>query len=173
MRENFETHENAQWLRSPRNRLHADYLSNASRGILEYDLTLAARELQFARKTLWQHRKFGPASFIAMDSERVDYCAARLHSIRHEIQKRDQDAKLVAHSRLCREFDDRYTLVQTDYELADIIDYAGSPDAYRADITGAMVKVGDGDYSEIWFTESSRYYDLNAEYLPVSFWTES
>lgn len=34
----------------------------------------------------------------------------------------------------------------------------------REDITGALVQVGDGDYSEVWITTSHKPYDIYAMY---------
>ena len=31
-------------------------------------------------------------------------------------------------------------------------------------MTGALVRIGDGDYAEVWVTESSRPYSVNAMY---------
>jgi predicted hydrocarbon binding protein len=41
------------------------------------------------------------------------------------------------------------------------------------DITGMVYTLGDGDYSEVYVTESSRPYDLQAIYHPLSYYVES
>lgn len=40
------------------------------------------------------------------------------------------------------------------------------------DFTGAIVSVGDGDYSEVYVTESSRPYSLDAIYHPLDYYAE-
>lgn len=62
--------------------------------------------------------------------------------------------------------DDGYTFVQLEADLRQIVeDYAGG-----INITGAVVKIGDGEYEEVWVTESSRPFELSAMYekLPVN-----
>jgi hypothetical protein len=70
-------------------------------------------------------------------------------------------------------------LFHTDgwYSLSDsqdidhICNYYGLDDV-RSDITGIMVLVGDGDYDDVWFTESSRPYSIEAKYYPLSYYKE-
>lgn len=68
--------------------------------------------------------------------------------------------------------EEKYYLIQTDYELSDLLDFIGLPEEYRDDITGAVVSIGDGDYDEIYLTESARYYDLQADYQPLSYYMQ-
>lgn len=65
---------------------------------------------------------------------------------------------------------EKYTLIQTSQDLDAVLDYVGIDPEYREDITGAVVEVLDGEYGEVWFTESAAYYDLSAMYYPLSFY---
>lgn len=62
------------------------------------------------------------------------------------------------------EFGDDYEMVQSDYDRNDILQSVGIPRNEREDFTGVLVKVGDGDYKEIWGTRSSDPYSANASY---------
>jgi hypothetical protein len=42
----------------------------------------------------------------------------------------------------------------------------------QGDLTAFVAVVGDGDYSEVYVTESSRPYDLQAIYHPLSYYVE-
>ena len=66
--------------------------------------------------------------------------------------------------------DEKYTFIQTDYDLADVLDIVGIDPEYRDEITGAVVEVLDGEYGEVWLTEDAAYYDLSAVYRPMSFY---
>ena len=66
--------------------------------------------------------------------------------------------------RSASEFGDDYTMVESDYNRDDILQFAGIPKSEREDFTGLFVKLGDGEYKEIWGTRSSFPYSLNASY---------
>lgn len=66
-----------------------------------------------------------------------------------------------------------YTFVQSDREIQDIVDtnlrggatdIHGWDESWLDDITGVVVKIGNAEYDEIWVTESSRPYELDATY---------
>ncbi len=67
--------------------------------------------------------------------------------------------------------DDRYALIQSQSDLEDVLlsqPNVQSRKLYVPDnVSGAIVATSDGDYDEIWLTESSRYFDLNADYVRV------
>ena len=52
-------------------------------------------------------------------------------------------------------------LVLDSQDIAAVLESIGSKET---DITGAVVVVGDGDYSAVWLTDSSRPYHVNALY---------
>lgn len=66
--------------------------------------------------------------------------------------------------------DEKYTFIQNDTDLAAVLDCVGISPEYREDITGALVEVSDGEYGEVWLTESCAPYDLSASYYPLSFY---
>ena len=68
--------------------------------------------------------------------------------------------------------DEKYTLIQTDYDLADLLDNVGLKAEYREDITGAIVWAHDGEYVEVWFTESAAWFDLSAMYHNLAYYQE-
>ena len=68
--------------------------------------------------------------------------------------------------------DDKYTLIQNDRDLSALLDYCGIPTEYREDITAAVVEVLDGDYGEVWLTESSERYNLSAWYHPIKYYLD-
>ena len=55
-------------------------------------------------------------------------------------------------------------LVLLSQDIAAVLNSIGSNET---DITGAVVVVGDGEYSEVWLTDSSRPYHVNALYWRV------
>lgn len=65
--------------------------------------------------------------------------------------------------------DEKYTLVQNDVDLASFVDNLGLSE-FAEDITGMVIEVIDGEYGEVWLTESNAYYDLSAAYYPLSFY---
>ena len=76
-------------------------------------------------------------------------------------------------SKSCKELNnEEYHLIQNDIDLKDIMNYAGIAEEYKSDITGCIFKVdlSAADYSEIWFTEDSAYYDLSATYYPADYY---
>ncbi len=67
--------------------------------------------------------------------------------------------------RKLKEFGESYILTQTDYDLDTILEYLGVTD--KTPYTGAVTKIKDGEYVEIWTTENSRPYDLNSVYEQI------
>lgn len=65
-----------------------------------------------------------------------------------------------------------YILITNSQDLDATLDHIGMPEEYRQDITAAIIKVDDGEYSEVYLTESARYYDAYAEYNPPSYYFE-
>ena len=63
---------------------------------------------------------------------------------------------------------ERYTLILDSQDLDSLCEYF--PILPREDITGAIVTVVDGEYNEVYLTESSRPYELNADYNPISYY---
>lgn len=71
------------------------------------------------------------------------------------------------------EFDDRYTFLTDSQELDWLCDLYGLGSLNRQEITAAMVIIGAyGDYTEVWFTESSRPYEIGAQYESLDYYTE-
>jgi hypothetical protein len=69
-------------------------------------------------------------------------------------------------TRPARAFGREYDMVQNDMDLRELRNHVGNR-FWRnnwGDVTGAFVKVGNGEYDEIWVTESSRPYDNSAMY---------
>ena len=60
-----------------------------------------------------------------------------------------------------------YTYITDGQELAPILEYLAIPQDDAANITAAFVVQENGDYSEIWITESSRPWAANAEYFMI------
>ncbi len=63
-----------------------------------------------------------------------------------------------------------YTFLQNDGDILDIASEFVTE--FAEDITGAVVKVGDGEYLEVWLTESSRPFELSAIYHTPAYWQE-
>ena len=55
-------------------------------------------------------------------------------------------------------------LVLDSQDIAAVLESIGGTET---DITGAVVVVGDGDYLEVWLTDSNRPYHVNALYWRV------
>ena len=73
-----------------------------------------------------------------------------------------QKTQTILSMRYLRDLQDaRYTLVQNDTDLQQIKRYFGITDN---SITGCVVKILDGDYAEVWFSEASRWFELSAIY---------
>lgn len=62
------------------------------------------------------------------------------------------------------ELEDRELKFVTDIELVDLLDNIGIRPSWSKDITAALVSVKDGDYEEVWLTESPAYYLNSAPY---------
>lgn len=66
--------------------------------------------------------------------------------------------------------DEKYTLVTDSQEVREIAHYAGLSEKDADDITAAIVEVGDGEYNEIWLSESSAPWNLTAIYHEAAYW---
>lgn len=64
-----------------------------------------------------------------------------------------------------------YTLLTDSQDVQAVLESCGVPKEFRANITGAYVKVGDGDYDDVWLSESNSPWNLSAIYHPLSFYT--
>lgn len=66
-------------------------------------------------------------------------------------------------------------LVQNDAELSEWLDYVDFYKDYRKDmrdqITGMVVLIHDGELLAMWITESAAWYNLNALYHPITYYT--
>ncbi len=68
-----------------------------------------------------------------------------------------------------RDFSGEYTLLVDSQDIRSVAEYAGIESVISEDFTGCVVSgVETGEYSEIWFTESSAPWNLNAIYRQVS-----
>jgi len=66
--------------------------------------------------------------------------------------------------------DDRFTFIQDSQELSDFENEVDMLDWWDADLdraTGALVSADDGEIVEMWMTDSSRPFDLGAQYVRV------
>lgn len=59
--------------------------------------------------------------------------------------------------RYAEKFSTEYTYVTDSHEIASILDYIGL-EHMKHNVSAIMALVGDGDYDEIWITESSTPY---------------
>ena len=59
----------------------------------------------------------------------------------------------------------KYTLLTDSQDLDALCDYY--PIIDRDLITGAIVAVEDGDYSEVYITESDKPYEIYADYMSL------
>lgn len=69
--------------------------------------------------------------------------------------------------------DDKYTFIQSDYDLAATLENVGLPSAWTAHITGAVVEITDGEYGQVYLSESSAPYALSAWYHPLPYYMNS
>lgn len=67
--------------------------------------------------------------------------------------------------------DDKYTFLQNSQDINALCDYY--PILDRENITGAIVLVEDGEYSEVYITESNRPYELEADYITLDEYSEN
>jgi hypothetical protein len=69
---------------------------------------------------------------------------------------------------------DEYDLIQRQEDLKQLCEHVGN-DLIRRKVflfkkdyvTGAVVKHGDGEYEEVWFTTNNAYYALTSDYIRV------
>jgi hypothetical protein len=64
-----------------------------------------------------------------------------------------------------------YQLITDSQELDEICQHSGVR-KYREDINGAVVLVGDGEYLEVYLTESNRPFDITATYERAKFYRD-
>jgi hypothetical protein len=57
-------------------------------------------------------------------------------------------------------------LILDQYEIACVLKCFGVVDP---DITGVVLQVENGDYKNVWASESTRPYDMYARYRPVEY----
>ena len=67
---------------------------------------------------------------------------------------------------------DVYTFVTDSQELECITAYLGITE-YADEITGALVKVGDGDYDSVYLTDASKPWDVNCEWYDTEYFADS
>ena len=60
--------------------------------------------------------------------------------------------------------DERYQLLVDSQDVMAVMESIGFPKWYQADITAVLVLVGEGEYTDVWLSESSAPYMLDAEY---------
>jgi len=70
-----------------------------------------------------------------------------------------------------------YSFVQSYSEVLHWLEFVGFPKKYREDITGLIVKTGEGDLIAVWLAESNRPFDLSSHYYALpwyrpSWWTK-
>ena len=65
---------------------------------------------------------------------------------------------------------EKYTLIQNDRDIASTLDYIGLPHEFYQDITGAVIWAHDGEYAEVWLTESGAWYDLSSQYHNLAYY---
>ena len=66
--------------------------------------------------------------------------------------------------RPAEDFDDSYGMVTIDFEIQDILNSIGTPKDQVGNYTGLFVLVADGEYIEVWGTENTKPYDIQASY---------
>lgn len=85
-----------------------------------------------------------------------------------------------ANEELCKEWNNNipcskldspdFILLTDSQDLKALCDYLSFLPCEN--ITGALVKINDGDYSEVYITEWSRPYDLTAIYTPLDYYLD-
>lgn len=68
--------------------------------------------------------------------------------------------------------DEKYMLLQNSQDIQACLEHVGMPKEYHDDITGIVAAIAEGEYDEIYFTESYRPYDFYALYEPASYYFE-
>ncbi len=63
-----------------------------------------------------------------------------------------------------------YIFLQNDGDILDVASEFVTD--FAEDITGAVVKMGEGEYTEVWLTESSKPYLLSAIYHTPAYWQD-
>lgn len=82
---------------------------------------------------------------------------------------------------LCKKYDNNIPLNELDspefnlemdsQDIESILEHFGSLINSNI-IKGVVASLGDGDYKEVYVTESSRPYDLSSVYHPLSYYLE-
>ena len=60
--------------------------------------------------------------------------------------------------------DERYQLLVDSQDVMAVLESTNFPKQHRHDITAVLVLIGEGDYADVWVSESSAPYMLGAEY---------
>ena len=68
--------------------------------------------------------------------------------------------------------DEAYVYLDNLDEVEHIAEQVGIPEEFIEDITGCVVWAIDGDYEEVYFTESSRPFDLDVTYYTPDYWID-
>lgn len=75
-------------------------------------------------------------------------------------------------SRRTRDFGPEYSFQTDSQDVQSVLEFVGVPTEYHNDITAAMVLVGDGDYDEVWFSESAAPWELGALWDSIEYYRE-
>jgi hypothetical protein len=62
---------------------------------------------------------------------------------------------------------------QSEEDIEHLLEVIGFPKKHRNSITGAIVRLIDGDIESVWLSESNRPYDLNSTYHPLPYFMPS
>lgn len=70
------------------------------------------------------------------------------------------------------ELRDEHVLIYDSEEIKGVLSYVDAKKVTTLfdgpeDVTGAIVKVGDAELSEVWLTDSTRPFDVTARYFRV------
>jgi len=60
-------------------------------------------------------------------------------------------------------------LITDSQDVQAVCEYFGVP---VMDITGVMCNIGQGEYSNVLMTSSSRPYSVDADYKPLQYWLD-
>ncbi len=69
--------------------------------------------------------------------------------------------------------DERYTAVWDSQDVLTVCESVGLSAEDAASITAAIVEVLDGEYGEVWLSESNAPYDLTAVYRVANWYTKT
>jgi hypothetical protein len=69
--------------------------------------------------------------------------------------------------------DEKYTFIQSDSDLIAVLEFVGLPPTWAEHISGAVVKILDGEYGQVYLSESSAPYALAAWYHPLPYYMDT